>query len=264
MLDEKLAELKVLQAEVERLQQAASVEPEQLVIHVRLFEAYRTKFKGAGIELGDGGVVGLLADRKAEPAPGEPPTSYRLEVLETDADRDANLAEWRRLGLIKLLAEPRLTTVSDRPVSFNAGGEFPILVPQSLGAVSIQYRKFGTQFDFAPHVLDDGRIRLELRPRLSWIDDQRSISINGTSVPGLRVREFDAVGVLAPGQTLLAGGMTEFREQRTKKKDGKREKTVDEVETLILATVEKLGAFAVPRNAHTTEEAHAQGAPSKR
>ena len=47
-------------------------------------------------------------------------------------------------------------TVSGRPAFFNSGGEFPILVPQSLGTVSIEYKKFGTQIDFVPIVLGNG------------------------------------------------------------------------------------------------------------
>ena len=39
----------------------------------------------------------------------------------------------RQNDLIKVLAEPTLTTVSGRPAAFNAGGEFPILIPQGLG-----------------------------------------------------------------------------------------------------------------------------------
>ena len=83
--------------------------------------------------------------------------------------------------LIKILAEPQLTTVSGRPASFNSGGEFPIIVPQSLGTVSIEYRKYGTRVDFVPIVLGNGNIRLEVRPQVSEIDVSRSVVISGTS-----------------------------------------------------------------------------------
>jgi hypothetical protein len=120
-------------------------------------------------------------------------------------------------NVAKVIAEPKLTTVSGRPASVNVGGEFPILVPQSLGTVSIQYRKFGTQVDFVPIVLGNGVIRLEVRPRVSEIDDSRSIVINGTSVPGLRVREVDTGAEMRAGQTLAIAGLVQFRSQNQKR-----------------------------------------------
>ncbi|HEV3023706.1 MAG TPA: hypothetical protein VGX76_14625 [Pirellulales bacterium] len=96
----------------------------------------------------------------------------------------------------------------------------------------------------------------------SEVGEAAHIDINGTSVPGLRVRELDAVGVLAPGQTLLAGGMTQFRDQRTKDNRGK---TINEVETLILTTVEQRGSAPTERTAiGDTQEAHLHGPASKR
>ncbi|MEX2559126.1 MAG: histidine kinase, partial [Pirellulales bacterium] len=98
-----------------------------------------------------------------------------------------------------------------RPAFFNSGGEFPILVPQSLGTVSVQYRKFGTQVDFVPIVLGNGAIRLEVRPRVSEIDASRSVTINDTSVPGLRVREVDTGVEMRAGQTLAIAGLVQNR-----------------------------------------------------
>jgi len=85
-------------------------------------------------------------------------------------------------------------------------------------------------------VLDDGRVRLELRPRLSRIDPERTVKIHGIEVPALHVREFDAATELAPGQALLAGGMTERRRQADR--DGEQIEAMDDIETLVLATVE--------------------------
>ena len=67
-------------------------------------------------------------------------------------------------NIAKILAEPNIVTVSGRPAQFNVGGEFPIVVPQSLGTTSIEYKKYGTQIDFLPIVLGNGKIRLEVRP----------------------------------------------------------------------------------------------------
>jgi pilus assembly protein CpaC len=110
-------------------------------------------------------------------------------------------------NLVKVLAEPTLVAVNGRPASFNSGGEFPILVPQSLGTISIQYRQFGTRVDFVPIALGNGRVRLEVRPTVSEIDPSRSVVINNTTVPGLRSRWVDTAVEMNAGQTLALAGM---------------------------------------------------------
>ncbi len=68
-----------------------------------------------------------------------------------------------------------------------------------------------------PIVLGNGNIRLEIRPRISEIDPTRSITINGTTVPGLRVREADTGAELKPGQTLAIAGLIQKRIQASKR-----------------------------------------------
>jgi pilus assembly protein CpaC len=60
-------------------------------------------------------------------------------------------------GLIRSLAQPNLVALSGDTASFLAGGEFPILIPQSLGTVSIDYKKYGVGLAFTPTVLRDGQ-----------------------------------------------------------------------------------------------------------
>ena len=103
--------------------------------------------------------------------------------------------------LLKVLAEPTLVTVSGRPAYFLSGGEMPIPIPQSLGTISIQFRKFGTQVDFVPIVLGNGRIRLEVRPKISEIDNTIGTTLNNTTVPGFRSREVDTGVEMMAGQT---------------------------------------------------------------
>ena len=117
----------------------------------------------------------------------------------------------RKRDLVKVLAEPTLVTVSGRPAFFQEGGEFPIIVPQSLGTVSIEYKRFGTQVDFVPIVLGNGNIRLEVRPRVSELDLSRAVSINNTLVPALRVREADTGVEMRAGQTLAMAGLIQTK-----------------------------------------------------
>ncbi|HEV3004861.1 MAG TPA: hypothetical protein VGX78_10390, partial [Pirellulales bacterium] len=218
---------------------------QQVLLEVKVMEISRTKLRNAGFDWGNitrkgdfvaQGVGGLLKSTATSsagsiPIPagavspngalgtlastGTPNLTFGLVSPGNSFFGILDLLQQQNVA--KVLAEPKLVTVSGRPASFNAGGEFPILVPQSLGTVSIQYRKFGTQVEFVPIVLGNGNIRLEVRPRVSEIDDTRSIVINGTSVPGLRVRESDTAAEMRAGQTLAVAGLVQFRSQNQKR-----------------------------------------------
>jgi pilus assembly protein CpaC len=79
--------------------------------------------------------------------------------------------------------------------------------PTGFGNISVAFRKFGTQIDFVPIVLGNGSCRLEVRPRISEVDYTLGTTINGTSVPGFRVREADTGVELKFGQTLAIAGL---------------------------------------------------------
>jgi pilus assembly protein CpaC len=193
---------------------------QQIALHVKVMEVSRTKLRTLGMDwsYSNGsdfivsGVSGMISAAAAQAgtatANGD---TIRFGFVGGNSTFFGFLNALRRYELMKVLAEPTLTTVSGRPAFFNAGGEFPILIPQSLGTVSIQYQKYGTQVDFVPIVLGNGNIRLEVKPRVSEIDQTRSVTINGTTVPGLRVREVDTAVEMKAGQTLALAGLVQNR-----------------------------------------------------
>ncbi len=194
---------------------------QQVLLHVKVMEISRTKSRTLGFDFvqinGDdfvtSGISGLLGDFTSSTglveATGGQTASFG--IINNQEAFFGLLEALRKNSLMKILAEPDLVAVSGRPSSFNVGGEFPILVPQSLGTVSIEYKKFGTQLDFVPIVLGNGRIRLEVRPRVSEIDNTRSVIINETAIPGLRVREVETGVEMRSGQTLAIAGLIQTR-----------------------------------------------------
>jgi pilus assembly protein CpaC len=114
-------------------------------------------------------------------------------------------------NIAKILAEPNIVAVSGRPAQFNVGGEIPIVVPQSLGTASIEFKPFGTQVDFLPIVLGNGNIRLEVRPRISEIDDSRSVIIQDFVIPALTVRQVDTAVEMKASQTFAIAGLVQER-----------------------------------------------------
>jgi pilus assembly protein CpaC len=192
---------------------------QQILLHVKLMEVSRTKLRQMGFDWAnfnadDSLIVnaaGLISSYSLAPG-AQSVTSTGGETVAFGIVNGENaffgfLEALRQHNLVKVLAEPTLVTVSGRPASFSSGGEFPIIVPQSLGTVSIEYRQFGTRVDFVPIVLGNGRVRLEVRPQVSEVDPSRSVTIANTTVPGLRTRWVDTAVEMNAGQTLALAGL---------------------------------------------------------
>lgn len=107
-------------------------------------------------------------------------------------------------GLVKILAEPNLVTMSGQEATFLAGGEVPILVAQALGANSIIFKQFGVAVTFKPTVLGPDRISMQVTPEFSEIDDSRG-TVAG--VPGFLTRRVSTVIELGDGQSFAIGGL---------------------------------------------------------
>ncbi|MDA1054048.1 MAG: type II and III secretion system protein family protein [Planctomycetota bacterium] len=190
---------------------------QQVLLHVKLMEVSRTKLRQLGFDWanfnGNDGVAQSVAGLvSGVDLTGGAVASSGGETVAFGIVNNANsffgfIDFLRKYNLVKVLAEPTLVTISGRPASFSSGGEFPILVPQAFNTISIEYREFGTRVDFVPIVLGNGRVRLEVRPQVSEIDPSRSVSINNTTVPGLRTRWVDTGVEMKAGQTLALAGL---------------------------------------------------------
>ncbi len=110
-------------------------------------------------------------------------------------------------GIAKVLAEPKLITVSGRPASLHSGGEFPILVPQTQGTVSIEWREFGVRAEVVPVILDNGRLRLDVAPEISERNFSNSVNVEGMVIPGITTRRINTQVEMDFGQTLVIGGL---------------------------------------------------------
>lgn len=110
-------------------------------------------------------------------------------------------------GLVTVLAEPTLTALSGETASFLAGGEYPIPVSQSLGAVTIEYRQYGVGLAFTPIVLADGRISMRVRPEVSELSNEGAVRLNDFLVPALTTRRAETTVELGSGQSFMIAGL---------------------------------------------------------
>ncbi len=194
---------------------------QQVLLHVKVMEVSRTKLRTLGFDwakiTGDDFIISGASDLLTATTSATATVASNSGVNMAFGIVSGNdaffgvLEALRRNNVVKVLAEPTLVTVSGRPAYFQVGGEFPVLIPQSLGTVSVEYKPYGTQVDFVPIVLANGNIRLEVRPRVSEIDESRSVVLGSISVPALRTRTVDTGVEMRAGQVLAIAGLVQTR-----------------------------------------------------
>jgi pilus assembly protein CpaC len=110
-------------------------------------------------------------------------------------------------GLVSVLAEPNLTARSGQKAEFLAGGEFPILVPQSDDTVTVEYKEFGVKLQFTPTILDSGRIAIDVAPEVSQLIESQAVTLNNFVVPVLSKRSAETLVELGSGQSFAIAGL---------------------------------------------------------
>jgi pilus assembly protein CpaC len=114
-------------------------------------------------------------------------------------------------GLSKTLAEPTLVTLTGQEAKFLAGGEFPIPIASTLGQTTVSWKKFGILLRFTPTVIDPSTIHLNLATEVSDIDASASITVGGTTIPGLSSRQSETTIRLGDGQSFAIAGLLSDR-----------------------------------------------------
>ncbi len=122
------------------------------------------------------------------------------------------------MGLVTTLSEPNLTALSGETADFLAGGEYPIPISQGLGTTSIEYKRFGVSLAYTPTVLANGRISIRVRPEVSELSGQGSVTLNGFQVPALTIRRAETTVELGSGQSFMIAGLMSNSAQSTIKK----------------------------------------------
>ena len=122
-------------------------------------------------------------------------------------DLNAVIDAMEEEGLVTVLAEPNLTAMTGETASFLAGGEFPILVPDSDGRVTIEFKKFGVSLAFTPTILGESRINLHVRPEVSQLSNTNAVTLNNFEVPSLTTRRAETTVELGSGQSFAIAGL---------------------------------------------------------
>jgi pilus assembly protein CpaC len=192
--------------------------PTQVMLRVRIAEVKRTVTQALGVNWSvlwskASGGIGIVTSNTVAST-----TSFSNQILGNYAGNGWSFNTMIDLldqeGLISVLAEPTLSAVSGQTASFLAGGEFPIPISQSLGTVSVSFKSFGVALDFTPTVLADDRISIKVRPEVSEIDPNNSVTLGGQGsttstlrIPGLQVRRMETTVEMGSGESFAIGGL---------------------------------------------------------
>ncbi|RWK01292.1 type II and III secretion system protein family protein [Mesorhizobium sp.] len=156
-----------------------------------------------GVVLGPGDLLsGLLSNTS-------PFGALITRVIDSNIKVDLIIEALEQKGVVRLLAEPNLTTVSGETASFNAGGEVPIRSVNSQGEIEIQFKQFGVNLNFTPVVLDDGKIHIKLAPEVS---DLTGFTPAGD--PIFTNRKLATTVDLRDGQSFAVGGLLSSKNTR--------------------------------------------------
>src|SRR3954451_12384070 len=211
---------------------------QQVLLKVKIMEVSRTKLRELGADwailngssiLAASNVSGLLQNgssiisgggdlAKVGGPVGSGGQTFQFGVFKGNSAFLGFLDALQSCQAAKILAEPNIVAVSGRPAQFQAGGEFPVPVPQSLGSTTIEFKPFGTIVDFLPIVLGNGNIRLEVRPQVVETDYSRAITVNGITIPAFNTRKVDTAVEMKAGQTFALAGLVQ--ELTTTQKSG--------------------------------------------
>ena len=191
----------------------------QVMLEVRVAEMGRSLTKRLGINFlyqdGDqfavsrlGGLFNIAEDTLTSGALSFSPAVTALFRF------DQGSATWtgfvdalREDGLVKILAEPTLITLSGQSANFLAGGEFPVPVPQGLGTVGIEYKPFGVGLIFTPTVMSKDKIVIDVSPEVSELDFSTAVRVEGFLSPGISTRRASTKIELADGQSFAIAGL---------------------------------------------------------
>jgi pilus assembly protein CpaC len=182
---------------------------DQVMLKVTVAEVKRTVIKQLGIDLNASVGYGTTAINfntvNAFPINATPNNNSAFASKSVTA----TLRAMEQAGVIHTLAEPTLTAISGETATFIAGGKFPYPTPPNAigGAAGYAWQTFGVSLNFTPVVLSEGRISIKVMSEVSELAPENSVTIAGTTVPGITTRTVDTTLEIPSGGSLAMAGM---------------------------------------------------------
>lgn len=110
-------------------------------------------------------------------------------------------------GDAKLLANPKIATLSGQEASIFVGDRVPVVIDDAEGSRSIEFLESGIDLRVTPRLGDDGYITIQVRPEVSTF-----IYRSNTTYPDIRTREAETTVRVKEGQPVVIGGLLQEEE----------------------------------------------------
>ncbi|MCA9083500.1 MAG: hypothetical protein KDA81_05570 [Planctomycetaceae bacterium] len=241
---------------------------QQVMLKATVMEVNRSKIRQLGMNFGlirDNGylvstpgpitpITGLTAAGGATPIvaySGFQKSSVTFGFVNPNSVFQGFVDALRTEGLLKIHATPMVVTHNGQPAELLNGGEAPVIVPAGLGTTAIEFKPFGIIMTAVPHILGNGRLRLQVEPSVVERDFANAVTVNGITVPSFTVRKVSTQVEMNFGETLVIGGLISRREEGSTSKVpffgelpwigaafGRKQYTEAETELVILVTPE--------------------------
>jgi Flp pilus assembly secretin CpaC len=191
-------------------------------VDVQVLEINKSKLYKVGLDwsrLLEGGAAGAASAAAGGPiSPAElvedaPPPLKRLGTFSRgQVDAFLHVIEGNNYG--KLLAKPKLLTVSGSPATFLVGGEIPIVSQDTQGHTTVNWKEYGIRLQIKPE-RKDTLIRTHVRAEASTIDAANAVTLpNGTYMPALKTRWAETDVELASKSTVIIAGLIQTEDVR--------------------------------------------------
>ena len=196
---------------------------DQIMVKARIVEVQRTAIKQLGLDasavLASVGSGLSLVQSATFAVSGSQLGGGILNYRDSAGDGSSlntSLRAFERAGLVRILAEPNITTANGENAEFLAGGEFPVPVGRESSdsgtKISVEFKPYGVRLAVRPIVLSPGRISLQLSTEVSELTSLGAFTLGGTAddslvIPGLNVRRASNTVELPSGGSLMIAGL---------------------------------------------------------
>ncbi|MDB5070062.1 MAG: hypothetical protein JWM87_1173 [Candidatus Eremiobacteraeota bacterium] len=190
--------------------------PALVVLDTEILEVDESVAKNLGLQLGTAAVSTTFSEvQPLANADGTPTRIGRFQALSrTPLSFTAQLNLLVQSGKGRVLADPRITTLSGRTASIRAGDTISILTTTAgnagtIATTQVQSFQTGVTLDITPSVTPDGGVTVALHPVVN--------SLIGTNagVPEISTRDTQTTVHLQDDETLVIGGLIQESDTRT-------------------------------------------------
>jgi pilus assembly protein CpaC len=186
---------------------------QQVMLEVKVAEISKTLLDklGVGVNLSRGSGdwrYGIISNLLSGSAGVLGAVKANGNSIELDAEK--------RDGLVRVLAEPNIVSISGQEASFLAGGRIFIPVARAnattgVPTITLEEKEFGVGLKFTPTVLEGDRINLRVSPEVSELSQTGSpfTTVNGVTsiLPSFTTRRAQTTVQLMDGQSFAIAGL---------------------------------------------------------